>query len=743
MIGQERKFGMFYIFRICAGMFICAASMMTVIGAEKPPKGFAWAGVMVSAFFLIIWILLQLIKGKKRALFLGGYATFVAAFLYMFAGSHLRAVFEEIGRIAANYYQGGVRESVKIDESALLGVLAILIIYGMVISYRAKWKLVRFMTHLPVLFFFLLPFLVGLSPRFHMEIGAVLYLGFLIIEETKKKAWAVVLVLGIGALGSFVIYPFVQKSDSYMDDLQTWIQTEIFGEDREVVASGGVSDGKVGQADRIEYKGFMDLTLILDSKPSEDIFLQGFVGSKYENNEWKQQSSMDFGIRFSGSEVRKLKNIPFEKSAEHSAKQVMGIGVNHASLKCQYMPYYSKYEKQDSIVRDGYVKGIKRDSSESGVLLGGGEGYKKIYNVDFVLPKRKVEVDTEEENRLLQKYEEYVEDVYLEVPQYLKEDLADIAEEVGSRNDTATINNIKDYLAEETNYTLNPGKTPRGRDSISYFLLENKKGYCVHYASAAVMLMRMNGIPARFVSGYKVSADQFQDTFVYLVDTDSYEFNYYSASVLDSRAHAWPEYYVKGFGWVPVEVTPGVGATDTGEISDPVQSPVQRPNDSGQDNNTEQTEQTKEEQKKEEVKKEETSKVRVYILYGVSAFILLIVFLKFHQIYMRNRWKGKKRTGVNEKVRLRFLEICELLRKSRLVKEKENEDAYWSVGAKLADISETRDLKEIVEKANFGRDNLTKEEYTSIERYLTRVKKGAFAQCSALKRIKLRWWLGF
>lgn len=744
MMGQERKFGMFYIFRVCAGMFICAASMASVLGVEIPAKGYSYPAAIVVVLLLMIWILLQFIKGKKRVLFLGFYVAFVAAAVSVFAISGIREVLECIGRIAASYYEGGVLESVKIEESELLGGLAILLLYGLVISYRGKWKVVRSMIHIPVLLFFLLPFLVGLSPGFHMEIGAVLYLGFVIIEETKKKLWAAAIVFGVGLVGSFVIYPFVQRGQSYMDDLQTWIRTEIFGEDREIVASGGVSDGKIGEVDRIEYRGFVDLTLILRDKPTDDIFLQGFVGSRYDNNEWKQQSGMEFGMQFSQSDARELKNITFEKAAEDAAEKVMEIEVNHASLKYQYMPYYSKYRRQDDLVRDGYVEGIKRDSRSSDVLFGGStQEVKRQYNIDFVPMEDVRDVDTEEKSRLLREYENYVEDVYLDVPEYLREDLSDIAEEVGARNDIATINNIRDYLAEETNYTLSPGRTPKGWDAISYFLLENKEGYCVHYASAAVMLMRMNGIPARFVSGYKVSADAFEDTFVYMVNDNDYDFGYYSVSVLDSRAHAWPEYYLEGFGWVPVEVTPGIGAVESAVTSGPVQSPAQKPDSSGQNRNEKQSNEDSGETEKEETKKEETNTVKTYILYGVFASIILLILLKLHQLSMRNRWKAKKETGINEKVRLKFLESCELLRKSRLVREKENENAYWTIGAKLADVSEVRDLKEIVEKANFGRDNITKEEYINIERYLERLKKGVFTESSVLKRIKLRWWLGF
>ena len=68
------------------------------------------------------------------------------------------------------------------------------------------------------------------------------------------------------------------------------------------------------------------------------------------------------------------------------------------------------------------------------------------------------------------------------------------------------INYVKSYLERHTDYSLSPGKLPRGKDFIEYFLYENKRGYCAHYASAATMIFRAMGIPARYVEGYAVGS---------------------------------------------------------------------------------------------------------------------------------------------------------------------------------------------------------------------------------------------
>lgn len=102
---------------------------------------------------------------------------------------------------------------------------------------------------------------------------------------------------------------------------------------------------------------------------------------------------------------------------------------------------------------------------------------------------------------------------------------------------------IRTYLHDNAEYTLTPGKTPRGEDFVEYFLNENHQGYCVHFATAAVLMLRRAGIPARYCEGYFVSEKQ-------LDERGSY------TKIADSAAHAWAEVYYPLSGWQPVEFTP-------------------------------------------------------------------------------------------------------------------------------------------------------------------------------------------
>lgn len=105
---------------------------------------------------------------------------------------------------------------------------------------------------------------------------------------------------------------------------------------------------------------------------------------------------------------------------------------------------------------------------------------------------------------------------------------------------------ILSVLENSTSYTLTPGSAPVNTDIVEYFLFESREGYCVHYASAATLMYRLYGIPARYGAGYAVQPSDFVRQ----------EDGTWVAEVTDESAHAWTEIFLEDYGWTPVEVTP-------------------------------------------------------------------------------------------------------------------------------------------------------------------------------------------
>lgn len=142
---------------------------------------------------------------------------------------------------------------------------------------------------------------------------------------------------------------------------------------------------------------------------------------------------------------------------------------------------------------------------------------------------------------------------------------------------------VKDYLRDNYTYTKAPGAVPEGNDFVKYFLMDSKEGYCTYFATAAVMMYRTAGIPARYVEGYVVEKNQIlqgsqRQRQVYRYTADGVKEGIfvpvYSMEVLDNAAHAWVEIYMDGYGWVTVEATPPVqsgGVFGTGQQILPLQ----------------------------------------------------------------------------------------------------------------------------------------------------------------------------
>jgi len=97
------------------------------------------------------------------------------------------------------------------------------------------------------------------------------------------------------------------------------------------------------------------------------------------------------------------------------------------------------------------------------------------------------------------------------------------------------------FRAESFFYTLRPPLL--GPDAMDDFLFETRRGFCEHYASAFVVLMRAAGVPARVVTGYQGGEVNPVDGFL---------------TVRHSDAHAWAEVWIEDKGWLRVDPTAAI-----------------------------------------------------------------------------------------------------------------------------------------------------------------------------------------
>lgn len=140
-------------------------------------------------------------------------------------------------------------------------------------------------------------------------------------------------------------------------------------------------------------------------------------------------------------------------------------------------------------------------------------------------------------------YLDTVRQTYLSLPETVEPEVAALARQVtaGCENDFDRAAALCRYLQAAFPYTLNQHIPPTDRDFVSWFLFEEKQGYCTSFASAMAVMARCLGLPSRYVEGYAATPDG-----------DGI------ARVTQKNAHAWVEIYFSGFGWLAFDPTPGV-----------------------------------------------------------------------------------------------------------------------------------------------------------------------------------------
>jgi len=161
---------------------------------------------------------------------------------------------------------------------------------------------------------------------------------------------------------------------------------------------------------------------------------------------------------------------------------------------------------------------------------------------------------------------------YTHMPSDVKfRNIANLASQVTAKATTPVdkVLAIRDwFLSKDENgeplfkYTDNPGVPDiPSASKLSYFLFENRKGYCAYYAGATLFMLRSLGIPSRIAVGFLTMdrSDKNKGWYWYYAD----------------QAHAWVQVYFPGYGWLDFDTT--VGNSDARESPKPDGTPPMQP----------------------------------------------------------------------------------------------------------------------------------------------------------------------
>ena len=301
--------------------------------------------------------------------------------------------------------------------------------------------------------------------------------------------------------------------------------------------NGGLASGQLGGVSDIRLDYQPDLNITFTPYSHGTVYVKNLIGRDYipYENYWVQPENYEDPEEENLYETEALKKA-FEEGKEGSAKGTM-ILRNVGALAQTYHPYYTEMEL-------GPLWQKKDQTFE----------YYPLLNEDLLVQESRKP-----------------DEGYLVVPEENRHAVNDLVFEAGlSKKDDpeTTVQKLAAYYQREIPYTIRPGATPRRDDFVNFFLTSNRKGYCAHFASAAVLAFRSVGIPARYCEGYAVSYDQVLSRGELVEGEENSYDKYYSGysalgrtalvsvNATDANAHAWVEIYVDKKGWVIAEVTP-------------------------------------------------------------------------------------------------------------------------------------------------------------------------------------------
>jgi len=286
----------------------------------------------------------------------------------------------------------------------------------------------------------------------------------------------------------------------------------------------------------------------LDTPAGVRIYWRARVYDTYQNGQWKTtlDESLDFNPQTG--------DLPLEPGISRWQGQFTIISAaNFTTLFTPPQPLW--------ISRSGQLEyGMNPDGTldistfNANPSIGPGESYDSLASISVAPPQ---ELRDSNSN-----YPSWISERYLQLPSEITPRTRELAAQitVGLETPYDKALAVTKYLRENIQYTpvLEEGPPPN-QEPIDWFLFESKTGFCNYYSTAEIILLRSLGIPARWAVGY-AQGELVDDLTLGLSDDKSLYF------VRQRDAHAWPEVYFNGLGWVEFE--PTVSQPDIARLED-------------------------------------------------------------------------------------------------------------------------------------------------------------------------------
>lgn len=566
---------------------------------------------------------------------------------------------------------------------------------------------------------------------------------------------------------------------------------ELF--ERFFMTTGVDNDGSLSNKEP-NYTENTVLKVNLPKPPTEDVYLKGFIGDTYADGKWTSSGAnrddtfmqpyeivnniwdlgyhniSEYGEIVGEESVAASELESYTPSMMTTSMRIDYVGAGKNS-KYAYLPYYSAIDQV--YLGDEEAVAERIDSGDDFLLKVHGDNYcekagdqlllnsyidtteaeKKMYRYlyfgdddDIDYGEMNIFYYTNEET--YQQYKHYAQNAYTTIPtkgleryvQYVKE----------HPRDTENLLNITQYvrtvLWENASYSFDLKSVPKGTDYADYFLFTQHKGFCEHFATAGTLLLRAYGVPSRYVTGYRIDADDFKK------DASGG----YTAEVKDSDSHAWSEIFIDKMGWVRQEMTPSGGVkkknvnnvqTATPKPATPTPTVKKKKPQKNEVTPTPTVEPTK----APEALGDDTSgdkhnmeTIRNVVLITGGIIILIVLLLLLLRGKCRYLYKSMQQTqNRNKKLRKRTKLFYQFLREAGVPERKNQTDLEWlrGIGRQYASEIPEQDIEQmidLIQRAAFSKQMIAPEEVLQFEEKARWMEKLFYAKASRLRKILIK-----
>lgn len=371
-------------------------------------------------------------------------------------------------------------------------------------------------------------------------------------------------VVGLGGLCAAcgVLFSLTSAFVQPIPALSTMSSTVVGAIEEFRFGSDTLPEGDLSQASDMNEGTATTLSLTTNKALGDDLLMKGFVGSTFDGISWHRGDWVSYEGEWSGVREWMRKNgltvaeqrAAFDTAAEREGKAAVetakiSVDASGANRRYAYAPYTLRsLSGVDAMLTGSTItcSGLM-PSKTYAVIVDDVPAASAITDSTWLASSKNAYAKSE------RVYASFVREHYLDidddergaVEEYLF--ASDSWDANANVSEAAVVSRVRTMLSALASDTDNPPTYAEAGTFTKWFLGTAHEGNSAYFATVATLAFRSQGIPARYVEGYRASDERIARA-------------YHSGSTLyltAADAHAWTEVYLDGQGWTPVEITPG------------------------------------------------------------------------------------------------------------------------------------------------------------------------------------------